>query len=235
MPRKHLIAHATNKKQQTQAKIWLKLAKEIRAAAKVGGTNIEANYRLKAAVEKAIQNNLSRESINKNILGAKKDPSNLSLLTYECYGPNGSQFIISALTDNINRTTSNLRGYLGKINGKIAVSNSVKTFFDQKGYFILAKNQATTEDTILECLIDMQDLDIKEYDDNFEIYVNPISYSKSKELLEKKGFIIYESEIKLVNMNKVDISDQKTLDKIEIFLNTCDNDDDIQWVVHNLV
>ena len=77
MPRKHLIASQNNKKQQDNAKIWMKLAKEIRAAAKTGGPNIDANPRLKAAVEKALQNNLSKESIERNIKGAQKDTSNL--------------------------------------------------------------------------------------------------------------------------------------------------------------
>ena len=69
MPRKHLIANQTNKKQQAQAKMWQKLAREIRASVKVGGPNPEANPRLKSAISKALQNNLSRESINKNING----------------------------------------------------------------------------------------------------------------------------------------------------------------------
>ena len=71
MPRKHLIASQNNKKQQDNAKVWMKLAREIRAAAKMGGPNIEANPRLKAAVEKALQNNLSKESIERNIKGSQ--------------------------------------------------------------------------------------------------------------------------------------------------------------------
>ena len=69
MPRKHLVASQTNKKQQNNAKIWQKLAKEIKVAAKIGGPNLEANPRLKAAVDRALQFNLSRESIAKNING----------------------------------------------------------------------------------------------------------------------------------------------------------------------
>ena len=93
MPRKHLIASQTNKKQQSQAKLWQKLAREIRAAVKVGGPNPEANPRLKSAINKALQNNLSRDSINRNINGGNKDTEKLENLEYEAYGPNGLQII----------------------------------------------------------------------------------------------------------------------------------------------
>ncbi len=234
MPRKHLIASATNKKQQMQAKIWLKLAREIKAAVKVGGKNIDANPRLKTAIEKALQNNLSRESIQRNINGADKDSKNLISLTYECYGPKGLQFIITALTDNINRTTSNLRGYLGKIDGKISRPNSVKIYFSNYGWFILVKNSQTTEETILECLIDAKKLDIKEFEDCFEVIVDEAFYENAKSTLLKKGFVIHESEIKLINLDKVSIIDEKLLAKIEHFIELCENDDDIQSVFHNL-
>ena len=234
MPRKHLIANITNKKQQTQAKIWLKLAREIKAAVKIGGKNIDANPRLKAAIEKALQNNLSRESIQRNINGADKDPENLMSLTYECYGPKGSQFIIIALTDNINRTTSNLRGYLGKIGGKISKSNSVKINFSNYGYIVLAKNSTTTEDSILECLINATKLDIKEFDNNFVVLVNEEFYYDAKSVLLANSFTILESEIKLVSLDKVSIDDKKLLEQIGHFINLCENDDDIQSIFHNL-
>ncbi|RCT49462.1 YebC/PmpR family DNA-binding transcriptional regulator, partial [Ureaplasma parvum] len=98
MPRKHLIASGINKKQQQQAKSWMKSAKEIKAAAKMGGPNPEANPRLKVAIERALNNNLSRDSIERNINGASKDADNLKELTYEGYGPNGLAIIVRALT-----------------------------------------------------------------------------------------------------------------------------------------
>ena len=148
MPRKHLIASGINKKQQMQAKIWMKLAKEIKAAAKVGGPNPEANPRLKAAIDKALQNNLSRESIDKNINGSQKDASALMDLEYEGYGPNGLGVIVKALTDNENRTVSALRGYFTKLDGKIAKQNSVKTNFNYSGEIILDKENLTEDKLI---------------------------------------------------------------------------------------
>lgn len=235
MPRKHLVASQTNKKQQMQAKIWLKLAKEIKAAAKVGGPNPEANPRLKAAIDKALQNNLSRESIERNISGASKDPANMITLTYECYGPQGSQFIITALTDNQNRTASNLRGYLSKIHGEIAKTNSVKMFFNNYAEFILIKNEKTNEDTILEALLDYEIVDIKEHEDNYEVLVNPEQFYEAKKALVDGGFKIHSAEVKLVASDKKDITDETMLAKIERFIESCEDDDDIQSIVHNIL
>ncbi len=140
MPRKHLIASGINKKQQMQAKIWQKLAREIKAAVKVSGPNADANPRLKAAIDKAYLNNMTKEAISRNIQGSSKDASELVSLEYECYGPNGIQIIVNALSDNSNRTYSSLRGYLSKLHGEIAKPNSVKIFFEMQGVIIFEKH-----------------------------------------------------------------------------------------------
>ena len=169
MPRKHLIASQTNKKQQAQAKMWQKLAREIRAAVKVGGPNPEANPRLKSAINKALQNNLSRDSINKNINGCNKDTEKLETLEYEAYGPNGLQIIISVLTDNPNRSAGNIRGYLNKFNAKIAKPNSVKSFFEEKGYVIVPKKPNISIDSLLVFFLSIHNFFINIV---FSIYIN---------------------------------------------------------------
>ena len=166
MPRKHLIASGINKKQQLQSKIWMKCANEIKAAVKVGGTNPEANPRLKAAIIRALQNNLSRDSINRNINGAIKDNSVLKEVMYEGYGPNGLAIIVKALTDNEQRTVSNVRGYFSKLHGEISKPNSVKILFDEMGQFILEKNNLT-EDKILELTLDNNIIDLKQDETEF--------------------------------------------------------------------
>lgn len=234
MPRKHLVASQTNKKQQLQAKIWLKVAKEIKAAAKVGGPNPDANPRLKAAIDKALQNNLSRESIERNISGGQKDPSNMFTMEFECYGPNGLQIIVSALTDNQNRTASNLRGYLSKINGEIAKTNSVKSFFNRYGVIIILKDNNYSIDNIMESTMDFNVIDIIENEDHYQILTQPEDFYKVKDELTKNKFKLFESEIKLVAQSPLEIEDEKLNEKIDRFLNSCEDDDDIQWVITNL-
>lgn len=233
MPRKHLVASQTNSKQQQNAKLWQKLAREIKAAVKVGGPNPEANPRLKAAIEKALSKNLSRESIERNINGSQKDQSELVSLEYECYGPNGVQIIVDALTDNPNRVASNLRGYLSKFNAEIAKPNSVKRFFDKYGVITLVKNSNTNVDKIMEATMEFKVVDIVEYEDAFVVLTDPTDFYKTKDALKAQGFEIFEADIKMVSQNKITSLDEKTKEKFDKFIESCNDDDDIQLVVTN--
>jgi transcriptional/translational regulatory protein YebC/TACO1 len=97
-----------------------------------------------------MQNNLSRESIERNISGGEKDPANMEQCEFEVYGPNGIQVIIAALTDNKNRTIANINGYLAKFHGTMAKTNSVKIFFENAGYIVVEKTVGITLDEIME-------------------------------------------------------------------------------------
>lgn len=232
MPRKHLIASGINKKQQQQAKLWMKCAKEIKAAAKVGGTNPDANPRLKAAIARALNCNLSRESIEKNINGANKDSSTLKELFYEGYGPNGVAILIKALTDNEQRTVSAIRGYFSKLNGQLAKPNSVKMIFDELGEFIIESNNLT-EDDILGATIENEIIDLINEDEYFILYSKPNDFDNTKSNLEKSNFKIVSSEIKYIASQKSDLPDEYE-EKMDRFLASCDDDDDISWVVTNM-
>ncbi len=234
MPRKHLIASQTNKKQQNQAKLWQKLAREIKAAVNVGGPNIKANPRLKAAVAKALANNLSRDSINKNINGVNSDKESLENYEYEAYGPNGLQIIIGVLTNNSNRSASNIRGYLSKLGGQMAKPNAVKAFFENKGYIIVSKenNFNVSADSLLEQTMEFNILDIVEQEDCFEIYTDPNDYYKVVDTLKNNNINLHSFDLKLFPMSSIDNIGDLT-EKYERFLESCENDEDIQWVVTN--
>ncbi|AJQ45372.1 transcriptional regulator [Ureaplasma diversum] len=231
MPRKHLIASGINKKQQQQAKIWMKCAKEIKAAAKQG-TNPESNPRLKVAIERALNNNLSRESIQKNINGASKDESNIKELTYEGYGPNGLAIIIKALTDNEARTISAVRGYFSKLQAQLAKPNSVMMLFAEKGQFIINKDQDISSDSLLELLIEYDVIDIIETDEVYELLITPDHFSSAKEELIKANVNLISAEIKLLPDSFISL-DPLNREKLVRFVNACEDDDDISWVVTN--
>lgn len=232
MPRKHLIASGINKKQQQQAKLWMKCAKEIKAAAKIGGTNPDANPRLKAAIARALNCNLSRESIEKNINGANKDTSTLKELYYEGYGPNGIAILIKSLTDNEQRTVSAIRGYFSKLNGQLAKPNSVKMIFDELGEFIM-ESRNLSEDDILNSTLENEIVDLIHEEEYFILYSKPNDFYKTKDNLEKNNIKIISSEIKFIANQKADLPDEYE-EKMERFLNSCDEDDDISWVVTNM-
>lgn len=231
MPRKHLIASGINKKQQQQAKIWIKCAKEIKAAAKMGGPNPEANSRLKVAIERALNNNLSRDSIERNINGASKDIDNLKELTYEGYGPNGLAIIVRALTDNEQRTISAIRGYFSKLQGQIAKPNSVSMLFNECGQLLINK-ETKSLDEWFEILIDQSIIDINEDDKIIEILVKPEDFSTVKLILEKNNADIKSAEIKLIPNDFISL-DEYARERLVRFVNACENDDDISWVITN--
>ncbi len=231
MPRKHLIASGINKKQQQQAKLWMKLAKEIKAAAKVGGPNPEANPRLKAAIDKALENNLSRDSIEKNINGPSKDNAQLIDVEFECYGPNGLAIIIKAVTDNNNRLLSSVRGYLNKLPGEISKPNSVKMLFDYKGEIILEKENMDY-DMLFEKILDLNIDDLFELENCFQIITSEQEFNNCKEFIKNIGLKIIDSGIKYIPNSYVDLN-RLQVEKLERFISSCDDDEDIQWVVTN--
>lgn len=231
MPRKHLIASGINKKQQQQAKIWMKCAKEIKAAAKMGGPNPEANPRLKAAIVRALQNNLSRDSIQKNISGASKDASNLKEIYYEGYGPNGLGVIIKALTDNEQRTVSAIRGYFSKLQGNLAKPNSVMMLFEEMSEFVIDKANYT-EEQILEAVIDCNIIDLVDDEDCYILTAKPNEFIKINDMLETANIKTLAAEVRYIPQSTVSISDE-TKPLYERFINQCEDDDDIQWVVTN--
>lgn len=242
MPRKHLIAAGINKKQQSQAKVWNKLAKEIKAAAKVGGPNPESNPRLKSAIDKALQYNLSRESIDRNINGASVDKNNQVDYLFEIYGPKGLAIMVQGLTDNQNRLISSLKGYLSKLKGEIATKNSVKIGFNYCGEILIKINENNNDKTsleqleskILETCIE-NDCDVSEIivnDDCIQVLVEPNAFYKTRDTLANNSFEIIASELKYIPNSYVNLS-QENYERLERFLDSCNDDDDIQWVVTN--
>lgn len=233
MPRKHLIASSINKKQQQQSKVALKCVREIKAAVKVGGPNPEANPRLKAAISRALENNLTRETIQRNISNCK-DSEVLKELMYEGYGPRGLAIIIKALTDNEQRTVSNIRGYFSKLKGELSKPNSVKMLFNEYGQFIIAKNDQISEDKILELTLNYNVVDLQHDESAFELLVMPEDFYNVKNLLtENSNFQILSSEIKLIPQTFVDVTEAEDA-LLQRFIDTCEDDDDIQWVVTNV-
>ncbi|MGL4947816.1 MAG: YebC/PmpR family DNA-binding transcriptional regulator [Mycoplasma sp.] len=232
MPRKHLIASGINKKQQFQAKIWMKCAKEIKAAAKAGGTNLDSNPRLRAAVNRALQNNLSRDSIEKNISGAVKENSVLKELYYEGYGPNGVAVLIKAVTDNEQRTISALRGYFSKLKGQIAKPNSVRMIFEEKSEFVIDKS-LFTEDQILEAIIDFPVIDFIDDEDCYIVTSKPTLFFEIQKAFEDNKIDLLDSETKYIANENVEIPDD-LVDLFKRFINSCEDDDDVSWVVTNL-
>ena len=174
---------------------------------------------------------MSRDSIERNINGASKDIDNLKELTYEGYGPNGLAIIVRALTDNEQRTISAIRGYFSKLQGQIAKPNSVSMLFNECGQLLINK-ETKSLDEWFEILIDQSIIDINEDDKIIEILVKPEDFSTVKLILEKNNADIKSAEIKLIPNDFISL-DEYARERLVRFVNACENDDDISWVITN--
>jgi YebC/PmpR family DNA-binding regulatory protein len=188
-------------------------------------------------MDKAYLNNMTKEAVQRNIQGSNKDASELVSLEYECYGPNGIQIIVNALSDNSNRTYSNLRGYLSKLHGEIAKPNSVKIFFDMQGVIIFEKHPNQSKENIEEIVLENNVegyIDCNEFEDSFEVITTPDNnFYTIKELLSNNGYKVFEASIKLVAQSKITSLDEENKARLEKFIESCDEDEDIQSVVTN--
>src|SRR5439155_14474648 len=144
--------------------------KEITIAARMGGGNAEGNPRLRAAIQEAKSNNMPADNIKRAIQkGTGELPGQvLEEKTYEGYGPGGAAILIQTVTDNNNRTTSELRHLLSKHGGNLAEANAVAWMFERKGYIVVPKG-AGSEDRLLELILEAGGEDLRDGGENYEI------------------------------------------------------------------
>src|SRR5690625_4169879 len=184
-----------------RGKIVMRHAKNIYNAAKQGGGDIEMNPALRLAVERAKADNMPNENIERNIKKATGDleGQRFEEITYEGYGPGGVAIIVQALTDNKNRTASEVRHAFSKNGGNLGETGSVSFMFDRKGIIIIDnEKQNIDEDEItLEALEAGAD-DIMTHDDAYENFTSPENYSAVADYFAEKDFPILESEVTLI-------------------------------------
>ncbi len=228
------IKHRKDAQDNKRGKIFQKLSREIYVAVKLGGTNIESNPRLKLMLEKARRINMPKDNINRAINKAsnKNETTNYEAITYEGYGPSNVAIIIHCLTDNKNRTASNIRSYFNKLGGHLAATNSVQYLFQTAG--IIEFPTLLSVEEILELIIDFEIFNIEKHEDVIYIEVNPKQLTAVTNLLVKnniKDFIT--NDIINIPHQLITISDQQQIKLIDTLLATIENDDDVLSLEHN--
>ena len=228
------IKHKKAKTDAQRGKLFSKIAREIMMATKLGGADSEMNPRLRLALQKAKEANMPNDNVNRAIQkGAGGGPEvQLEELQFEAYGPNGIALLIDALTDNRNRTVSNLKAILNKGGANMAQKGSVSYLFETKGliYFSSLEN----EDVIVDIAIDAgaDDVVTKE-DDGIEIITSIELLETIKQSFDEKN-ITYETAT-LIKLPKTVVNiDESQLGKVEKLLDNIHEDDDIQDVFTNL-
>ncbi len=230
------IKHKEEKNDAAKGKIFTIIGREIAVAVKEGGPDPNNNSRLRDVIAKAKANNMPNDTIDRGIKRAAGDANavNYEHVTYEGYGPSGIAIIVEALTDNKNRTASNVRNAFTKGNGSLGTSGCVSYMFDQKGQIIIDREECDMDaDDLMMMALDAGAEDFSEEEDSFEILTSPDDFSKVRETLEKEGIPMAEAEITMIPQNYVTLSDENDIKFLNRTLDLLDEDDDVQAVYHN--
>lgn len=231
------IKHKKEKNDAARGKIFTKIGREIAVAVKEGGGGDPANNsRLRDVIAKAKANNMPNDNIERSIKKAlgDSDASNYERITYEGYGPSGTAIIVEALTDNRNRTASNVRNAFTKGNGNIGTSGCVSFMFDRKGQIIVAKEDFEMDaDELMMLALDSGAEDFTEEEDSFEILTDPDDFSDVRLKLEEAGIPMAQAEVTMIPQTYVELTDEADLKSIQKTLDLLEEDDDVQEVYHN--
>ena len=230
------IKHKKEKNDAAKGKVFTIIGREIAVAVKEGGPDPNNNSRLRDVIAKAKANNMPNDTIDRGIKRAAGDANavNYEHVTYEGYGPSGIAIIVEALTDNKNRTASNVRNAFTKGNGSLGTTGCVSYMFDQKGQIIIDREECDMEaDDLMMLALDAGAEDFSEEEDSFEILTNPDDFSAVREALEKEGVPMAEAEITMIPQNYVTLSDENDIKFLNRTLDLLDEDDDVQAVYHN--
>ena len=230
------IKHKKEKNDAAKGKIFTIIGRELAVAVKEGGPDPNNNSRLRDVIAKAKANNMPNDTIDRGIKRAAGDANavNYEHVTYEGYGPSGIAIIVEALTDNKNRTASNVRNAFTKGNGSLGTTGCVSYMFDQKGQIIIDREECDMEaDDLMMLALDAGAEDFSEEEDSFEILTNPDDFSAVREALEKEGVPMAEAEITMSPQNYVTLSDENDIKFLNRTLDLLDEDDDVQAVYHN--
>ena len=231
------IKHKKEKNDAAKGKIFTIIGRELAVAVKEGGSDPANNSRLRDVIAKAKANNMPNDTID---LGIKKAAGelgsvNYEFVTYEGYGPGGIAIIVDALTDNKNRTASNVRNAFTKGSGSIGTQGCVSYMFDQKGQIIIDREECEMDpDELMMLALDAGAEDFSEEEDSFEILTSPDDFSDVRQKLEEEGIPMASAEVTMIPQNYVALTDETALKQLNRTLDMLDEDDDVQAVYTNL-
>lgn len=231
------IKHKKAKNDAAKGKIFTKMGKELTVAVKEGGgPDPSINSKLRDVIAKAKSNNMPNDTIEKAIKKAagEKGGDNYERTTYEGYGPNGTAIIVEALTDNKNRTASNVRNAFTKGGGSVGTQGCVSFMFDTKGQILISKEEVDMDaDELMMLALDLGADDVVEEEDSYEVLTTPEDFSEVRLGLEEAGVIMAAAEVRMIPQTWVELSDENDIRNIQKTFDLLDEDEDVQDVYHN--
>ena len=231
----HNIAAKKGKADAARGKIFTKLGRELLMAVRSGGPDVNSNSKLKDVVAKCKANNMPNDTIDKAIKRAagEGNQENYEEVTYEGYGPNGVAIIVSATTDNRNRTASDVRHIFDKFGGNLGTNGCVSYLFDRKGVIVIEKEATSlSEDDLMLLAIEAGAENFEVGEDYYEITTAPEDFSKVRESLEKEGLSFLEAEVQMVPQTYVTLEADPAR-KMGLLIENLEDLDDVLEVYHN--
>ncbi len=223
----HNIQATKSKADAARGKIFTKIGREIAVAVKLGGPDPNINSKLYDVIQKAKQNNMPNDNIQRSIKKAAggEDAGNYDAITYEGYGSHGVAFIVECLTDNRNRTAADVRHLFTKFGGNLGTSGSVSYMFDYKGVIVVPASDTIKEDDIMMLALDNGADDVVFEGDCFEILAKPEVMHDLGKALEAAGIEAVSSEVEYVPQNYISLDKDAAASVSKLVLGLEDLDD----------
>jgi YebC/PmpR family DNA-binding regulatory protein len=215
-----------------RSKIFSRIIKEISIAIKDGGNDPDGNPRLRLALQNAKGANMPKDNIQRALSKADKDSANLQEVTYEGYGPNGVAILIECLTDNTQRSVSNIRNIFNKRGGSLGTHGSLSFLFDRKGVITVLKGNINADEFEL-AMIDAGAEDIDTTDEHYIVTTSKEDFGKVQKALEQMKIEPENAELRRVPNDVKTLGKDAAL-KILRLVEEFEDDDDVQNVYHNL-
>lgn len=228
------IKNRKGKQDVAKGKVFTKMAKLIAVAAREGGGDPEMNAKLRDAIAKAKAANMPNDNVDRAV---KKGAGELAdtvfeEISYEGYGPGGVAVIVSALTDNKNRTAADVRHAFDKNGGNLGTNGCVSFMFTKAGRILIEKADGVDEDELMMTALDAGAEDFAASDDGYEIATDPADFASVMDALTDAGYEVLSGEVAMIPSTETDLNAEDTK-KMEKMLDMFDDNDDVQEVWHN--
>jgi YebC/PmpR family DNA-binding regulatory protein len=229
------IKHKKGAADKKRGQLFSKLARALIVAAREGGPDPAGNLALQNAIEKAKSYSMPKENIERAIArgsGADADANAYEVVVYEGYGAGGVAILIEALTDNRNRTASDVRAAFGKHDGNLGASGAVAWQFERRGV-VLVDAGGVDEDELTLAAAEGGADDVELDGSTFQVTSAPESLTGVREALEAAGFTVENAELTMVPKTTVEVADESTAKKILRLIDALEENDDVQDVYSN--
>ncbi|MGM0688613.1 MAG: YebC/PmpR family DNA-binding transcriptional regulator [Bacillota bacterium] len=229
--------HRKARQDAAKGKIFTKLAREITVAAREAGEDLDSNFSLRLAVQKARENNMPNENIQRAVqkgVGGQEG-SSYEQANYEGYAAGGVAILLEALTDNRNRTVAEIRHIFSRHGGSLGESGCVSWMFNRKGYLSVSKNELDMdEDDFMLAALDAGAEDVElENDGTYSIITELDHFESVKHQFQEQGIPIISSEVTMLPSSTIDIEDSEVAARIIRLMEALDDHDDVQNVYAN--